>query len=64
MNHSITYVEQDCFNRIKTVIENPKNNGLHITSIGNMIRSFENRFGIGKLSNSLQKLKTKYCETI
>lgn len=64
MSNAHTYTKQDQFNRIKAIIENPKNNGLHLVAIGNLVRNFENQFGISKLSNSLTKLKTKYCEGI
>ena len=55
--------EQQCmmhqhYNQIRRVILNPKNNHKHLPSIGNLIRAFEFKFGICKLSMRLQELKT------
>lgn len=64
MSGNHTYTKQDEFNRIKAIIENPKNNSLHVVAIGNLVRNFAKKHGDSKLSNSLMKLKTKYCNEI
>jgi hypothetical protein len=52
------------YNRIRSIILNPKNNFNHIVSIGNLVRNFENTFGINSLSLRLNELKTDYIKTL
>lgn len=52
------------FNRIKKVIENPKNEVIHLEAIRNLLNNFQAMFGYCKLHNSLIKLETELKKRI
>lgn len=62
MRNSREYTKQEHFNRIKRVIENSKNNIIHLPAIDRMVENFRIQFGECKLANSLSNLKRKLNE--
>lgn len=56
--------KQEEFNRIKAVIENPKNTSKHLGTIRTMIDNFQDKHGIVRLTLRLKELQTDLIKKV